>query len=184
MFSVGALRPMRRALVAAALAVLAACADRTPTEPVNPASGGSLDGLSSSNPKLVECPTDERLTTGGPITALGGTLAIGGTSVFFPAGAVLAETDFELTIPASRYVEVEINAKGFEHFVFEPGFPAVVTIDYSRCNRSDILVKPLSVWYIDSETKELKYDVGGVDNKLTRSITFTTPHLSGYAIAF
>jgi hypothetical protein len=184
MFSVGALRPMRRALVVAAFAALGACVDRAPTEPVTPTSRGSLDGLFSSSPRLVECHTDETLTATSLITALGGTLSIGGTSVFFPAGAVLAQTDFELTIPASRYVEVDIRAQGYDHFLFEPGLPAVVTIDYSRCNRSDILVKPLSVWYIDSETKELKENLGGIDNKLTRSITFTTPHLSGYAIAF
>lgn len=181
MFRAGTVRPIRRVLVFAALAVLGACGDQRPTEPIKPA---AADGLFSSGPKLVECHTDETLTASEPIGLLGGTISIGGTSVLFPAGAVLGTTDFTLTIPASRYVEVEITANGHEHFPFEPGKPAVVTIDYSRCNRADVLIKPLSVWYIDSETKELKENLGGIDNKLTRSITFTTPHLSGYAIAF
>ena len=42
---------------------------------------------------------------------------------------------------------------------------------------------PLTVWYIDSETKAPLENMGGVDEKLTRTITFVTSHLSEYAIA-
>jgi hypothetical protein len=183
MFTAEAGPTMRRVLVLAALVVLGACGDQQPTEPIKPAAGGSLSGLLSSTANLVECRTDETVTSSGSITEAGGSLAIGGTIVVFPPGAVLGATNFTLTIPASKYVEVQIRATGHEYFDFQEGSPAVVTIDYSRCNRSDVLVKPLSVWYINSE-KEPETNMGGVDNKLTRSITFTTPHLSGYAIAF
>jgi hypothetical protein len=183
MFTFRAVRPMRRLLVVVALAALGACAEQRPTEPTKPGASGSLDGLFSSGPKLVQCATDETTSAVGSITELGGTLSIGGTSVVFPAGAVLGATNVTLTIPASRYVEIEIKADDQEHFVFEQ--PIVVTIDYSRCQRSDVLVKPLSVWYIDAQTKDLLEQMTvGIDNKLTQSITFSTPHLSGYAIAF
>jgi hypothetical protein len=39
------------------------------------------------------------------------------------------------------------------------------------------------VWYIDSDTKAMLEPMGGVDNKLLKTITFTTGHLSGYAVA-
>jgi len=59
-----------------------------------------------------------------------------------------------------------------------------VTIDYSRCNRWSTLFKLLSVWNIDQDTKALLQNMGGIDNKLTQSITFVTPHFSGFAIAY
>jgi hypothetical protein len=183
MFRAGAVRPMRRVLVFAALAVLGACGDQRPTEPIKPTAGGSRDGLFSSGPKLVECHTDETLTNSAIIDALGGLVSIGGTKVVFPAGALLTPTTVTLTIPASRYVEIAIKTDGADYFP-EPLKQPIVTIDYSRCNRSDILVKPLTAWYIDSETKDLLEKMIGTDDKLTRSVTFTTSHFSGYAIAF
>jgi hypothetical protein len=39
------------------------------------------------------------------------------------------------------------------------------------------------VWYIDPATGTLLENMLGVDNKLTRTITFSTGHLSGYAVA-
>jgi hypothetical protein len=180
MFRARALRP-KRLLAIAALCALGACGDQRPTQPADATANDFLGGL-FSGPRLVECQTSESISTDGTIGALGGTISIGGTSVLIPAGALLGPTDVRLTIPASKYVEVEIRAGNQEHFLFE--LPIAVTIDYSRCDRSDVLFKPLSAWYIDAETKQLKENMSGVDNKLTRSVTFTTPHLSGYAIAF
>jgi hypothetical protein len=180
MFRVGTLRRIRLAFAIAALSALGACGDQ-PTQPADPTANNLL-GVFSSAPRLVECPTDESISTEGSIGPLGGLLSIGGTSVVIPKGALLAPTNVTLTIPASKYVEIEIRAGDQEHFVFE--LPIAVTIDYSRCNRSDVLFKPLSAWYIDSQTKAPLENMLGIDNKLTRSVTFTTPHLSGYAIAF
>ena len=183
MFTVGRVRPMRRTLLAAALALLGACGDQRPTEPVTPAAPDSPDRLLGfSGPKLVECPTDETLTKSATIGPLGGVLSLGATSITVPIGALLGETELKLTIPASRYVEIDVTANGLQHFVFEE--PVVVSIDYWRCNRSDVLFKPLTAWYIDSDTKDLLERMPSFDNKLTRQVTFTTLHLSGYAIAF
>jgi hypothetical protein len=59
-----------------------------------------------------------------------------------------------------------------------------VAIDYSRCSAAEANKAPLSVWHIDSQTGQLLEPMGGVDDKSTHSITFTTGHLSGYAVAF
>jgi hypothetical protein len=174
---------MRRILLVVALAAVGACGDQRPTEPAALPEGRRFDGLFSSSPRLVECHSDQTETVTGSITQAGGTLSIGGTSVVFPLGAVLDPTTVELTIPASRYVEIQLKADGAEHF-YGLELPVTVTIDYSRCNRSDILTRPLTAWYIDSDSKELLERMIGIDNKLTQSITFSTQHFSGYAIAF
>ena len=86
-----------------------------------------------------------------------------------------------MTVPASRYLEVDISVAGHEHFIFE--LPVVVTMSYARCNRSNIDFRPLSAWYIDSATKEPLEQMPSIDNKLLKTLTFTTGHLSGYAVA-
>jgi hypothetical protein len=86
-----------------------------------------------------------------------------------------------LTVPPSKYVEIEVRVNGLPHFQFAQ--PVTVVLDYSRCTRSDIDRAPLSVWNIDPLTKALLEDMGGVDDKSARTVTFTTDHFSGYAIA-
>lgn len=140
--------------------------------------GGLLGGLWGT-PKLIECPSTETLQTSAVIDAAGGTLSLGGTRIVLPAYAVLSPTTVELTIPASRYMEVELTANGGQHFLFERAI--FVTVDYSRCG--DEADKPLSVWYIDSDTKALLQRMLSLDNKFGRSITFVTGHFSGYALA-
>jgi hypothetical protein len=180
MSRVQALPSVGRVLVILGLAVLAACGDSGPTAPTEPRATGNLLG-SSSGPKLVECPTDETKTKTALIGAMGGTLAIDGTSVVFPAGALPGLTTVTLTIPASKYVEITVETDGPDYF---PVKQPIVTISYSRCQRTDVLTKPLTAWYIDSETKDLLEEMISTDNKLTQSVTFTTFHFSGYAVAF
>jgi hypothetical protein len=182
MFRVAAVRSFRRVLVAAALAALGACGDQAPTEPIKPGAERSLDGLFSWTPRLVTCATDETRSTSAVVGPLGGVIALGGTSVSIPADALLQSTTVELTIPASRYVEIRLRANNQEHFQF--ALPIAVTIGYSRCDRLDVLFRPLTAWYIDVDTKEPLHPMVGVDNKITRSVTFLTNHFSGYAIAF
>jgi len=176
------LRPLRYLVAIAALLAVGACGDQQPTAPLKPSEPGLLLGLPGSSPTLLQCPSSESATATTTIGPAGGFLSVGGTSVSIPLGALLEPTTIELTVPASQYVEVRIKAKGQEHFIFES--PITVTIDYSRCTRSDLLFRLLTAWEIDPETKDLLERMGGIDNKLTRSVTFSTIHLSGYAIAF
>jgi len=129
---------------------------------------------------LAVCPSDQDQNTSGLIGVLGGTVSLGGTSVVLPLGALLTNTSIELDIPASQYMEIGVTANG-GHFYFEQ--PITITLDYSRCS-PDIQAKTLSVWNIDPDTHRLIQNMGGVDNKLTHQFSFTTLHLSGYALAF
>jgi hypothetical protein len=177
---------MKRAVLSwsllAALAGAGCYADHI-TEPASRTTAASLIGGigGTSSGSLIECPNAIPTSTTALVTPLGGIVALGGTSISVPAGAVLVPTLIQVTTPASRYMEVDISVPGLEHFLFE--LPVTVTIDYARCTRSDLDKTPLSAWYIDSETKELLEAMGGVDDKAARTVTFTTPHLSGYALA-
>jgi hypothetical protein len=128
------------------------------------------------------CPSTQTQTTSGIIGIDGGTVSLGGTSVTIPLGALLGQTTVELTIPAGQYMEVDLSVNGGQHISFLQ--PVTVTIDYSRCNPWQTLLRRLSVWNIDQDTKALLENEGGLDNKLLRQITFTTSHFSGFAIAY
>ena len=174
-------------VLATALLMLGASCSDGPTAPARPSpadSSSKLLGLPilGSSPKLLYCPASETQSTTGLIGSLGGALSLGGTSVTIPGGALLDDTSVELTIPAGQYMEVDLTVNNGQHINFLQ--PVVVTIDYSRCNRFTTLLRLLSVWNIDQDTKALLQNMGGIDNKLTQSITFVTPHFSGFAIAY
>ena len=160
------------------LAAFTACG-----EPTAPAAFQATSGFFSSDAKLVVCPTSEtRTTTAWVDPLIGGTISLGGTSIALPAGAVKTPTLLTVTVPASKYVEVRITALGITHFVFERDVE--ITIDYSRCTRSDIDAAPLSAWYINGLTGTPLENMGGVDDKQARTVRFSTDHLSSYAIAY
>ena len=166
-----------RPLAPVLFALAAACSD---------ASGPDTDLREAElrlGPSLIECPTSTTASNTSLITPLlGGTVAVGNTAIVVPVGAVLSPVDIRVTVPASRFVEAEIVAGEAEHYLFSK--TVVVTLDYSRCERDDIRLRPLTAWHIDPVTKRLLEPMGGVDDKLLRRVTFLTDHLSGYAIAF
>ena len=107
---------------------------------------------------------------------------VGATAISVPAGALTVPQLIQVTVPASNYMEIDVTAVGFESFLFQQ--PVSITIDYSRCTRSNIDSQTLHVWHIDPVTHDLLEEMGGVvDDKISRHITFTTGHLSGYAVA-
>ncbi|HEU4996025.1 MAG TPA: hypothetical protein VFT29_14480 [Gemmatimonadaceae bacterium] len=168
-------------LTALAAASLAACASSpTETSRTTPDSNATLLPQAGA-PQLLHCPATQTVSTSALVTPLGAVLSIAGTSISIPAGALLSPTTVTVTVPASEYMEVDVTAMGASHFVFE--LPVVITIDYSRCGPVNLFAAPYSAWYIDSETKALLELMVSVDNKLTRTVTFTTGHLSGYALA-
>jgi hypothetical protein len=170
------------AVSAAGAAILLACSAPDVTGPPSRIEGQQrlLFGGSSS-PSLLECPTTESASASALVTALGGTVTAGGVSIAIPAGALLQDANVTVTVPASKYVEADISVEGSEHFIFE--LPVVVTMSYARCARSNIDLRPLDAWHIDTDTKALLEKMPSLDNKLLRTVTFTTGHLSGYAIA-
>ena len=126
-------------------------------------------------------PSNTTITASGLVTPLGGVVSAGGTTITVPAGALLEATTISVTVPASNYMEIDVSVSGVDHFTFE--LPVAVVIDYSRCSRANIDRGPLTAWYIDSGTHEMLEAMPSIDNKLTRTVTFTTGHLSGYALA-
>jgi hypothetical protein len=168
-------RPKKFLFSLTALSFGLSCGEPRATAP-NPAALSQ-----SSGPTLVECPNNTGTSASAIIGPLGGGLEIGGTSVAIPTGAIATLTPMQLSIPPSRFMEIDVSAVGFSSFLFQT--PITVTIDYSRCSRSDIDQQTLHVYHIDPQTKQLLEDMGGVDDKVARRITFTTGHLSGYAVA-
>lgn len=174
-------------LLALSLAAGAACSGDSPAPTRAPDAAAPITLPILSPPSapqtaatLISCPTATTRSVSGLIGPLGGILALGNTRVIIPLSAVLFPKQFTLTIPASNYAEIEVNAGGVNHYLFQ--LPVVMAIDYSRCDQS-ALNQPLSVWNIDPDSKELLERMIGVDEKLTHTIVFTTIHLSGYAVA-
>ena len=136
---------------------------------------------SSTNATLVECPSDQSYQTSSEVLPTGGEVTLRGHSVQVPLGGVLLPTEIGLSEPAGQYMLIDLTANGQEHFQFEA--PLTVTISYARCSRSNINKAPLSVWLVNPATGELLQNMGGVDDKTNRTVTFQTDHFSGYAIA-
>jgi hypothetical protein len=162
------------------LATLVGCPgdSGTPTGPSK--DPGPTRSLAAGDATLIECPAAETRTGTGLIGPFGGVLSAGGISVTVPANAVLAPTTFVLTVPASKYLEIDVKTADAEHFVFE--LPVIVTIDYGRCDLP-WFHSTLTAWNIDPVTKALLEQMPSVDSKLTRTISFSTSHFSGYAVA-
>jgi hypothetical protein len=163
---------------------MAACSDSATAVTETTATSGVQDhkvgGSDGGTSALIECPSTTTQTAEGTITLLGGTVTLGGTQVIVPLGALLQPTKIVLTVPASRYMEVDVSVPGVAHFVFEKAI--VVVVDYSRCDPS-VTTNMLSAWHIDTSTKELLERMLSFDDKLNRRVIFSTGHLSGYALA-
>ena len=171
----------RFAASVSALIVVAAVACSAPAITDAASRQQSVRAPSLGAPNLIECPASGATSSTATVGPLGGLVSAGGTSVSIPAGALLSPVSITVSVPESNLMEIDVSVSGAEHFVFEQ--PVTITLSYARCTRNDIDATPLSVWYIDSATKEPLELMGGVDNKLLRTVTFVTPHLSGYAIA-
>ena len=159
------------------VALLASCSDANDPVALVP----DAPSMASSGPVLVECPVDYEISVTGKLGATGGSIQLGKHAMTLPALAITAPREFKVAAPASNYMELALHPKEGGNFQFNR--PVSVTIDYSRCSRSNIDKAPLTVWYIDPATKGLLQNMGGVDDKENRTITFTTDHLSTFSIA-
>lgn len=176
MQNIPTIRTVRAVLFLSGVLVATACdtpeASEVPTEP-------QLATLASAT--LLPCPGGETRAVTGLVRLFGGVVSLGGTRVVAPIGAVLGAAEITIGMPASEHMRVDLSVNGQEHWQFL--LPVTVTIDYSRCPAEAIGEGPVSVWLIDSETGELLQNMGGIDSRLLRRITFVTDHFSGYAIA-
>ena len=133
-----------------------------------------------TTPQLLSCPSSETRGVNGRVLPLGGTVALAKTAVVVPASALLGATDITIEVPASEHMLVELKANGQEHWQFLA--PVTVTIDYGRCPIG-LLDGPVTVWHVDPSSGALLEHMGGIDNRVAKTITFVTDHFSGYAIA-
>jgi hypothetical protein len=173
----------RLALALASLA-LVGCSDvatRPDSGRLDPDTTQVPDTTGIQQRRLIECPINQTSASDALIGVLGGTVAAAGTSISLPAGSVLTATLIRVTVPASTYMEVDITANDLLAFLFLK--TVTVTIDYSRCPTSVTQGKTLTVWHINTQTKALIENMSGVNDPVQRRMTFTTDHLSGYAIA-
>ncbi|MBW3552997.1 MAG: hypothetical protein KY466_05790 [Gemmatimonadetes bacterium] len=160
------------------LLLLAGCSDTdAATEPLQP----EAVSLASSGPVLIECPVATDTATTGMIDATGGAVLLNRHALRLPLLAVSSPTPFELRAPVSNYMELSVRGDQKDSFSFNK--PVSITIDYSRCTRTNIDHGDLTVWQIDPVTKALLEPMGGVDDKVARTVTFETDHLSTYSLA-
>lgn len=166
-------------ILGVALALALGCVDAgAPTAAHAPLAQAATEASSAS---LISCASDRTVSTSGVLGILGGVLSAGGVTVSVPVGALLSPTTINVTVPASPYMEVDVSVPGVEHFLFQ--LPITVSVDYGRCDPTVTSGTSLNVWYIDSATKQPLELMPTVDNKLLHTVTYTTPHLSGYALA-
>lgn len=174
-------RALKHRIALLALVALAAggCLDSALAPASEPASE-ALRASTTYGATLLECPTAVTRSTSATIGLLGGVLELDGHRLVIPANALLLPTTFTLTVPASNYVEIDVRAGDADHFEFLE--PIALTISYERCTRSNINDATLRVYHVDSESKAILEDLGGVDDKQLRAVTASTDHLSDYAL--
>ena len=171
-------RPSFTTSLAVVLLAFAGCRDQA--SPVAPDSGKLL-GFGTST-TLIACPNSTPVSTTalvGPL--LGGILSVPGASITIPPGALSLPTVITLSVPASPYARVDVTALNIEHLVFNT--PVTVTIDYNRCERPALDSMSLDAWYLSPLFGTPIEKMPSTDDKSTHVVTFTTGHLSSYALA-
>ena len=168
----------RFALVALAAGITACSEPATAPEIGAPAPNfiGTETGQS-----LLECRRTLFDISWGLLGPLGGVLSLNGHTIVVPPQALDRLVFITVRQPSTPFVEMEVRVNGQDHFQFAA--PLTVTLDYGRCADWRIGPEPLTVWQIDPDTKEFIADMGGVDDRAAKKISFTTDHFSGYAIA-
>ncbi|HUF13750.1 MAG TPA: hypothetical protein VMN78_11665 [Longimicrobiales bacterium] len=134
-----------------------------------------------SGATLIHCPTSQSKAAERRLLPPGGIVVLDRHEVIVPLGALRRIADIGIQVPVSRHMRVDLTVNDQEHWQFHK--LVTVTIDYSRCSDEALGRNPLSVWHIDSRTGELLEEMGSVDDRLLKQITFVTDHFSGYAIA-
>jgi hypothetical protein len=167
----------RRFLAVPVALLLASCTGDAPGGPLAPGTPGRS---TSAAPVLIDCPATVDSTSTKILGPSGGTLRVGRHRLDAPVGAVTSTLGFRAEVRSSPYFEVDFSAYGWSSYVFNR--PVQITLDYSRCPAESIEGKTLHVLYIDPVTKTILQDLGGYDDRSSRTITTSTNHLSDYAI--
>jgi hypothetical protein len=179
-----AIRPLVVAIFAGALALAAACSDRTLTNPTPAPSadliGSTLDATTSllQTTGLLKCsqlPADTETAT---IGASGGTLTIGPHTLRIPAGALTSP----VTITGSIVQGGKVNGVHFEPEGLQFQQTAYLTMSYANCNLLGSLA-PKRIAYTTDALQVLEYLLS-VDNLFSRKVTGQVHHFSDYVVSW
>jgi hypothetical protein len=168
----------RRLRTLALAAALTACSEPT-SAPRLDESEPNFNESSASG--LLVCPNRTFDFAWSIVGRFGGLLSLNGNQVIIAPQSLLSLAFVTIREPISPYVEIEVRVNGREHFDFAQ--PVTVVLDYSRCPESSLPAGPLTAWQIDPATNAFIEDMHGVDDRAARTVTFTTDHFSGYAVA-
>jgi hypothetical protein len=175
-------RSFLRACVVCAFALPLVSCDGVaePTSPLDGARASFAEQSQRSEPRLVVCPTRHELSASAVVGPDGGHFRVGKHAVVIPAGAIAEPVELTVTAPAGRYLALDVTATGSEHYRFEQ--PITITMDYSRCDRRDLRRGGIGVWYLDEDGTPSENMAAHRDGGY--AVTFTTTHLSTYALAY
>ncbi|HEX7091677.1 MAG TPA: hypothetical protein VF192_16170 [Longimicrobiales bacterium] len=175
----------RLAVVGVAAVVLAGCSETsreaTPVEPATTVEPATIAWDDMRPATLMVCPVAQEASVRAEIRPEGGTVSLGGHSVYFPPGAVPEPVEVKLTVPASEFVEVDIQVNGQEHYRLAR--PVLATLSYARCGSVALRSRRITVWHIDGQTRQPVERMASLDDRASGSVTFVTNHFSGYALA-
>jgi hypothetical protein len=131
---------------------------------------------------LAVCQTSTATHSSGVIGPRGGSLSLEGHRLTVPRGALTEARRFTITKPAGRYLRLEVEAWGSEHYRFKA--PVQITISYAECPRQHRLDRDATAWYLPEDGRGSPEAMGGVVDASRQSITFKTTHLSTYAVSY
>jgi hypothetical protein len=77
---------------------------------------------------------------------------------------------------------VDITAGAGKHYSFLK--PARVTISYDRCPRQNRFLGTADAWHVDPDTGEPLENMGASVDRRSRTVGFTTTHLSTYIVLY
>jgi hypothetical protein len=131
---------------------------------------------------LLACPTRSEVRAAAWIGPAGGSVEARGATLTVPAGAVAVTTRFEVVVPVSQTMVVDVHAVGVDAFRFRT--PATITLNFGRCDGSGVPFDRLQGANVDLATGAILELMGGVVDQSGHKLSFATPHLSGYAVAY
>jgi len=179
-----AIRPLVVAIFAGALALAAACSDRTLTNPTPAPSadliGSTLDATGSllQGLGLLKCsqlPADTETETVGPA---GGTLSAGPHTLYIPPNALSSPVTITMSIRQGGGV----NGVHFEPEGLQFQRSAYLTMSYANCNLLGRLA-PKRIAYTTDALQILEYLLS-VDNLFGRKVTGQVHHFSDYVVSW
>jgi hypothetical protein len=186
------LRSAHRLALPALLLVLGACGDSEDRAPLAPANEPGLSIVAGAT--LLQCPTDREASVSAIVDARGGMVRVidaagGAHRVRFPAGAVSEPTRFTLTVPASPYVLVRVNAFDAvtgeaKSVAFPAGAQPSLAVSYKRCPPSIAARRNLQLYQVDERTHgPIDRPFGGRENNASDPrVVGQVPHFSEYAV--